>query len=135
MSCGHYGDRSIRPIFYFNGLFRQFCHFPSIIFPELSGILNISLFEEKVKVIIEEDWRDAHDDVPVATELEGLAGDNLRSLLMHRHLRLYDDRTVRLDTLGTGDCGGEGICGTCLVEVLEGMEALNKKGPQESESK
>jgi 2Fe-2S iron-sulfur cluster binding domain len=101
--------------------------------------LNRLVRREPVKVVIEEDWRDAGHDVHapphVATEIEGLAGDNLRSLLMHRHLRLYDDRTVRLDTLGTGDCGGEGICGTCLVEVLEGMETLNPKGPQEVESK
>lgn len=97
--------------------------------------LNRLVKREHVRVIIEEDWRDDHSDVPVAKELDALAGDNLRALLMHRHLRVYDDRTVRLDTLGTGDCGGEGICGTCLVEVLEGMESLNPKGPQESESK
>jgi len=64
-----------------------------------------------------------------------LSGDNLRTLLMHHNVRVYDERTIRLDTLGTGDCGGEGICGTCLVEVLEGMETLNPKSVKEEESK
>jgi ferredoxin/uncharacterized FlaG/YvyC family protein len=65
---------------------------------------------------------------------DALAGDNLRLLLMHHHINLYGDHTIhRLDqpTL-TGDCGGEGICGTCMVNILEGMEHLNKIGPQES---
>ena len=101
-------------------------------------VLNRLVERETVKVIIEEDWRDEHGDLPTATELEGLAGDNLRLLLMHNHKKVYDERTVRLDTLtsGMGDnCGGEGICGTCLVEVLEGMDTLNPKSTIEEESK
>lgn len=97
--------------------------------------LNRLVKREPVKVIIEEDWRDGHGSAPTSTEIDALAGDNLRLLLMHKHLKVYDDRTVRLDTLGTGNCGGEGICGTCLVEVLEGAEHLNKPPPQESEGK
>lgn len=97
--------------------------------------LNRLVKRETVKVSLEEDWRDGHGDAPTSTEIEGLAGDNLRTLLMHNHAQVYDERTVRLDTLGCGNCGGEGICGTCLVEVLEGMESLNPKGPQEKESK
>jgi hypothetical protein len=96
--------------------------------------LNRLVKRGTVRVILEQDWRDGHDELPVATEIEALAGDNLRLLLMHHHQRLYDERTVRIDTLGTGDCAGEGICGTCLVEVLDGMETLNPKGPQETES-
>lgn len=26
----------------------------------------------------------------------------------------------------TGECAGEGLCGTCLVKVLEGKELLNE---------
>ena len=84
--------------------------------------LNRLVKRETVKVVLEQDWRDDHGDVPTATEIEALAGDNLRTLLMHHNARVYDERTVRVDTLGTGNCGGEGICGTCMVEVLEGME-------------
>lgn len=46
--------------------------------------------------------------------LEGLAGDNLRSLLMKKKI----DFTVN-------DCGGQGSCGTCLVSILEGEESLD----------
>ena len=111
-------------------------------YAEENGICSIDLelnrlvAKQPVKIILESDWRD--DDYvgePMATEIEALSGDNLRTLLMHRHQQVYDDRTIRLDTQKTGNCGGEGICGTCLVEVLEGMEVLNPIGPQEREGK
>jgi len=90
--------------------------------------LNRLVKKAKVKVIVEDG-----SDEPVAT-IDGLAGDNLRLLLMHSGVQLYDKRTRRLDMpQATGDCGGEAVCGTCLVAVQEGGEALNKKGPQESE--
>jgi ferredoxin len=68
-------------------------------------------------------------------EIDGKAGDNLRLLLLHNNLsdELYKAHTHRLDqpTLTT-NCGGEGICGTCLVQVNEGLDHCNKIGPQES---
>jgi ferredoxin len=65
-------------------------------------------------------------------ELQALAGDNLRMLLLNNQVQLYDKHMHRLDQPSlTEDCGGEGICGTCMVSVLEGMEHLNKIGPQE----
>lgn len=69
------------------------------------------------------------------TELNAKAGDNLRLVLMHHHLtkQLYQADVHRLDQPRlTGNCGGEGVCGTCLVKVLQGMEHLNPIGPQES---
>ena len=72
------------------------------------------------------------DDFGKTTELDALSGDNLRLLLLHHHTKLYDESTPRLDQPHiTGNCGGEGICGTCLVAVREGMAHLNKVGPQE----
>ena len=105
-------------------------------------VFNRLVKRETVKVVIEQDWRDIDEehhqgDPPASTTLEGLAGDNLRLLLMHNHKQVYDDRTVRLDThLADGtNCGGEGICGTCLVEILDGMDTLNHKSNIENESK
>ena len=46
--------------------------------------------------------------------LEGLTGDNLQSLLKKNKI----DFTVN-------DCGGQGICATCLVSILEGNESLD----------
>jgi len=88
--------------------------------------LNRLVKKAAVNVVVEND--DGKE-----TEVEGLAGDNLRLLLMHNKVNLYDPKTHRLDQPNVcGDCGGEGICGTCLVSIQEGMEHLNKVGPQES---
>lgn len=51
--------------------------------------------------------------------IEGLAGENLRQLLIRKGVKVYDRKTKRFDMpYATGDCGGEGLCGTCLVKVL-----------------
>jgi ferredoxin len=69
----------------------------------------------------------------VTQTIQGLAGDNLRLLLLHNHVAMYDDKTHRLDQpfMTGSNCAGEGICGTCLVAVQQGMDHLNKIGPQE----
>ena len=88
--------------------------------------LNRLVKRASVKVVVE-------DGSSQATLIEGKAGDNLRTLLMHHHAKLYDPKQHRLDQPNlTGDCGGEGICATCMVKILQGMEHLNKVGPQES---
>lgn len=112
--------------------------------------LNRVVKRAQVHVEVEED----HGKV---TTINALAGDNLRLLLLHNHAKLYDGTTPRLDQPHlTSDCGGEGtkvyeshestkqhslltpcstfvqgICGTCLVAVHQGMAHLNKVGPQE----
>ena len=94
----------------------------------ISVELNRLVLKETVKVVIE------HPGGGIS-ELDAKAGDNLRLLLMHHNLgkSLYAARAHRLDQPNlTGDCGGEGICGTCMVAVLQGMEHLNAIGPQES---
>ena len=94
----------------------------------ISVELNRLVLRETVQVVVE------HPDGSTS-ELDAKAGDNLRLLLMHHNLgkSLYEANVPRLDQPNlTGDCGGEGICGTCLVAVLQGMEHLNPVGPQES---
>ena len=57
----------------------------------------------------------------VGEEIETLAGGNLRMELLRKQIELYDARTKRFDNpWGTGDCAGEGLCGTCLVELKDG---------------
>lgn len=82
----------------------------------------------KVKVVVEDG---THPDR--TTTIDGLAGDNLRLLLMHNKINLYDKNTRRLDQphIKGENCGGEAICGTCMVKILEGQEALKPMGPQE----
>lgn len=88
--------------------------------------LNRVVKKAQVKVVIENEDK-------TETALDALAGDNLRLALMHHHVELYDPSTHRMDQPNIcGNCGGEGICGTCLVSIQAGMEHLNKVGPQES---
>merc|ERR1719231_1680379 len=55
-------------------------------------------------------------------------GINLRRELQSRDFKLYDVNTARFDSpYQTGDCGGEGTCGTCTVGITEGKELINGK--------
>ena len=48
-------------------------------------------------------------------------GGKLRTALNAMNLKIYDDRTARFDSpYQTGNCGGEGTCGTCVVGILQG---------------
>ena len=90
--------------------------------------LELNRVVKRAHVIVEVE----DDDGNVTTLDSALAGDNLRLLLLHTHVPLYDGLLPRLDQPHlTNDCGGEGICGTCMVQVLQGMDHLNAKGPQE----
>lgn len=64
--------------------------------------------------------------------VETPAGSNLRGVFMQEGLKLYDERTRRFDMpYATGDCAGEGLCGTCLVNVVRGGELLTPKDRNE----
>jgi ferredoxin len=91
--------------------------------------LNRLVKRATVQVLVEDET--GRDPV----EFDAKAGDNLRLLLMHHHESLYGKGKSALHRLDqpslTNDCGGEGICGTCLVKVNQGMSHLNSIGPQE----
>lgn len=60
------------------------------------------------------------------------SGQNLRRTLLAKGVGLNDPLARRFDAgIGTGDCGGEGCCCTCAVEVVRGVEALSPQGSQE----
>ncbi|KAJ8599248.1 hypothetical protein CTAYLR_006227 [Chrysophaeum taylorii] len=66
-------------------------------------------------------------------QIDALAGENLRKLLMRAGAKVYDPRTRRFDQpFATGDCAGEGICGTCLISVQAGADSLSPKDPTET---
>lgn len=66
--------------------------------------------------------------------IDALAGENLRRLLLRKGIKLYDHHTKRFDMpFATGDCAGDGLCGTCLVAVQqEGPKAV--KGLNDKDS-
>lgn len=60
--------------------------------------------------------------------IDALAGENLRRLLLRKSVKIYNRDTKRFDMpYATGDCAGEGLCGTCLVAVQKGAKLLNAK--------
>lgn len=65
--------------------------------------------------------------------LELFAGENLRRAMLTRGVKLNDALARRFDSGGTGDCGAEGTCATCVVKVTRGMELLSPAKQQESQ--
>jgi len=60
------------------------------------------------------------------------SGENLRRAMLSRGVRLNDALARRFDSGGSGDCGGEGTCCTCAVQVREGMSLLSSPSTQEA---
>eukprot|EP00752_Nemacystus_decipiens_P004373 g3997.t1 len=60
------------------------------------------------------------------------AGSNLRGEMIRLDVPVYDPKTLRYDQpYATGNCAGEGICGTCFVEVQQGAELLTPPDQEE----
>jgi hypothetical protein len=59
-------------------------------------------------------------------------GANLRRAMLSSGMVLNDPLARRFDAgIGTGDCGGEGTCCTCAIDVSQGLDALSPAGSQE----
>lgn len=60
-------------------------------------------------------------------------GENLRMGMLRRGMKLNDPTAPRYDNkpTGSGDCGGNGLCATCVVSVQGGMEHLTPRAPSE----
>jgi ferredoxin len=67
------------------------------------------------------------------TTIELFAGENLRRAMLTRGVKLNDKLSQRFDNGGTGDCGADGTCATCVVGILQGDELLSPKGLQETQ--
>ncbi|KAL3922601.1 MAG: hypothetical protein SGARI_006412 [Bacillariaceae sp.] len=67
------------------------------------------------------------------TKLELFAGENLRRAMLTRGVKLNDPLSLRFDSGGTGDCGGEATCSTCVVNVVDGGNLLNPQKTQEQQ--
>lgn len=65
--------------------------------------------------------------------LELFAGENLRRAMLTRGIKLNDKLAERFDSGGTGDCGSDGTCATCVVGVTRGKELLSPMNKQEEQ--
>uniref|UniRef100_A0A0F7CYR6 Photosynthetic NDH subcomplex B 3 n=1 Tax=Geranium phaeum TaxID=379952 RepID=A0A0F7CYR6_9ROSI len=58
----------------------------------------------------------------------GVGGQNLRKFMMETNIELYGPYSRPLL-----NCAGGGTCGTCMVEVIEGKELLNRRTDKEKD--
>jgi len=65
--------------------------------------------------------------------LELFAGENLRRAMLARGVKLNDALSRRFDSGGTGDCGAEGTCATCVVSITQGGHLMSPIGIQEAQ--
>lgn len=91
--------------------------------------LEINRLVPRAKIEVEVEDGETGEHV---RRIQALAGENLRTMLLRNGIKLYNFNTKRFDMpYAKGDCAGEGMCGTCLVEVNEGAEFLNPKDSME----
>ena len=89
--------------------------------PKSALTLQLNRLVERAAIRVEVD--DGTGEIQI---VKALAGENLRRLLLRRGIPLYDRQTKRFDMpYATGDCSGDGLCGTCLVAVEKGLQSLN----------
>lgn len=59
-------------------------------------------------------------------EIEAAEEDNLRSVALDHNIDIYKFKGKLMN------CGGYGQCGTCIIEVVDGMENLSPRTPVEN---
>jgi ferredoxin len=94
-------------------------------------ILTLKRLRRKAKVIVNLQYPPSQGE-PDAT-LELFAGENLRRAMLTRGVKLNDPLSRRFDSGGTGDCGGEATCSTCVVSVMEGADLFDPQRSQEQQ--
>lgn len=76
------------------------------------------------------------DNEPV-TNLKVLSGyrTNLRTVLQANNIDMYYQATARFDSpYQTGNCGGDGTCGTCIITLVKGEELTNERARVEDKA-
>eukprot|EP00325_Prymnesiales_sp_UTEX-LB-985_P024385 CAMPEP_0174735392 /NCGR_PEP_ID=MMETSP1094-20130205/64885_1 /TAXON_ID=156173 /ORGANISM="Chrysochromulina brevifilum, Strain UTEX LB 985" /LENGTH=289 /DNA_ID=CAMNT_0015938349 /DNA_START=67 /DNA_END=936 /DNA_ORIENTATION=+ len=89
-------------------------------------IFTVRRLERQPTVTVRVQFEDREDE-----RLTMLPGQPLRQTILARGIKLNDPLALRFDSGGPGDCGGEGCCCTCAVQVVSGLEMLNDQKAQE----
>jgi ferredoxin len=102
----------------------------SVALEKNKGILTLKLNRLIRRAPIRVEVDDGSGSIKV---IDALAGENLRRLLLRQGVQLYDRKTKRFDMpYASGDCAGDGLCGTCLVAIQGGEQSLNAKDGTEA---
>lgn len=94
-------------------------------------LLTVKRLRRQPKVNIKLQYPPYLNEPDVNIEL--FAGENLRRAMLTRGIKLNDKLAERFDSGGTGDCGSDGTCATCVVGVAKGMELLSPMKDQEGQ--
>jgi ferredoxin len=104
---------------------------PSIVGDKERIILTIKRLRRKPKVSIRLQYPPSQNEPDITLEL--FSGENLRRAMLTRGVKLNDPLSQRFDSGGMGDCGAEGTCATCVVNIVEGGGLLNPQKIQEAQ--
>jgi ferredoxin len=96
-----------------------------------SLILTLKRLRRKPKVTVTLQYPPSQDEPDVTIEL--FAGENLRRAMLTRGVKMNDPFVARFDNGGSGDCGAEGTCATCAVNIVKGEELLSPAKTQEQQ--
>lgn len=99
--------------------------------PDDEIILTVKRIRRQPKVNIKLQYPPEMDEPDATIEL--FAGENLRRAMLTRGIKLNDALSQRFDSGGTGDCGADGTCATCVVSITKGMELLSPTKSQEAQ--
>uniref|UniRef100_A0A7S2S7F1 PDZ domain-containing protein n=1 Tax=Eucampia antarctica TaxID=49252 RepID=A0A7S2S7F1_9STRA len=99
----------------------------------LSDIVTVTVkrVRRQPKITVQLQYPPSQEEPDVTVEL--FAGENLRRALLTRGVKLNDALSRRFDSGGMGDCGAEGTCATCVVDIAKGLDLLNPKKQQEDQ--
>lgn len=104
---------------------------PPPISPSDTITITVKRIRKQPKINVKLQYPPYQNEPDVSIEL--FAGENLRRAMLTRGIKLNDKFAVRFDSGGSGDCGSDGTCATCVVGVTKGMEMLSPMGQQEGQ--
>jgi len=94
-------------------------------------VLTLKRLRRKPKVTVKLQYPPSQGEPDTTIEL--FSGENLRRAMLTRGVKLNDPLSLRFDSGGTGNCGGEATCTTCVVNVVKGGELMNPQSIQEEQ--
>lgn len=94
-------------------------------------LITVKRLRRKPKVTVKLQYPPSLKEPDAVIEL--FSGENLRRAMLTRGIKLNDKLSLRFDSGGTGDCGADGTCATCVVGITKGMDLLNAANIQEKQ--
>ena len=94
-------------------------------------IVTVKRIRRKPKTTVVLQYPPEMNEPDVSLEL--FSGENLRRAMLVRGIKLNDPLSRRFDSGGTGDCGADGTCATCVVSIAQGGHLMSPPGLQEQQ--